>query len=71
LAVNVEPEDDGRKLFLENSFRPVDSRWSSDTVAVASAKISEVDNSVNHFALVSVPKKSRGLGGLFKRSEKK
>ena len=79
LAVNVEQEDDGKKLFLEDSFRPdpaaTDSRWSMDAVAVAShprlAETSEADNSVNHFALVSVPKKTRGLGGLFKRSERK
>ena len=79
LAVNVEPEDDDRRLFLENSFRPdptaVNSRWSKDTTAVASRpplkKSSDSDRSANHFALVSVPKKSRGLGGLFKKSEKK
>ena len=79
MAVNVEQEDDGKKLFLEDSFRPdpaaTDSRWSMDAVAVAShprlAETSEADNSVNHFALVSVPKKTRGLGVLFKRSERK
>ena len=79
LAVNVEPEDDGRRLFLEDSFRPdpttVNSRWSKDTTAVAPrpplTKTSDSDSTVNHFALVSVPKKSRGLGGLFKKSERK
>jgi len=79
LAVNVEPEDEGRRLFLENSFRPdpivANSRWSRDTSAPAphppSTKPSDSDGSVNHFALVSVPKKSRGLGALFKKSERK
>ena len=79
LAVNVEPEDDGRKSFLEDSFRPdpilTNSRWSKDTTAVASrpllTKLSESDGFVDHFALVSVPKKPRGLGGLFKKGERK
>jgi len=79
LAVNVEPEDDGRRLFLEDSFKPdptlMNSRWSRDTTAVASrpplTKSSDSDRSVNHFALVSVPKKSRGLGGLFKKGDRK
>ncbi|KAF9646496.1 hypothetical protein BDM02DRAFT_3003956 [Thelephora ganbajun] len=77
LAVNVEPEDDGRKLFLEDSFKPdhvtMDSRWSRDTAAVSRpplTKSSDSNGSVNHFALVSVPKKSRGLGGLFKKERK-
>ena len=76
LAVNVE--DDGRRLFLEDSFRPnpavVNSRWSRDTVAAGPRPPltkSDSDDSVNHFALVSVPKKSRGLGALFKKSERK
>ena len=78
LAVNAEPEDEGRRLFLEDSFRPglaASSRWSRDTAAAAPrsllTKSSDSDGSVNHFALVSVPKKSRGLGGLFKKSERK
>ena len=79
LAVNVEPEDDSRKLFLEDSFRPgpvtTNSRWSRDTTAAVHrpplTKSSNSDGSVDHFALVSIPKKSRGLGGLFKKSEKK
>ena len=79
LAVNVEPEDEGRRLFLEDSFRPdptvTNSRWSKDTTSVAPrpplTKSSNSDGSVNHFALVSVPKKPRGLGGLFKKTEKK
>ena len=78
LAVNVGPEDDGRRLFLEDSFRPdpvvMNSRWSRDTAAAPRpplTKSSDSDDSVNHFALVSVPKKSRGLGALFKKSERK
>ena len=79
LAVNVEPEDDGRRLFLEDSFRPdpivANSRWSKDTTAIAPhpplVKSSDSDSTVNQFALVSVPKKSRGLGGFFKKSERR
>ena len=78
LAVNVEPEDDNRKSFLKDSFRPdpavTNSLWSRDTAAVPRrplTKSSDSDGSVNHFALVPVPKKSRGLGGLFKKSERK
>ena len=75
LAVNVEPEDEGKRLFLEDSFRPnpvsTSSRWSKDTTAATSrppTKSSGSGDSVDNFALVSVPKKSRGLGGLFKKS---
>lgn len=78
LAVNVEPEDDNRRLFLEDSFKPdptmTNSRWSRDTTAAASRPPldkSDSDDTINHFALVSVPKKSRGLGGFFKKSERK
>ena len=79
LAVNVEAEDEGRKLFLEDSFKPhqaiVHSRWSRDTTVGVSRpslnKSSDSDDSVNHFALVPVPKKSRGLGGFFKKIERK
>ncbi|KAF9779275.1 hypothetical protein BJ322DRAFT_1089522 [Thelephora terrestris] len=79
LAVNVELEDDCKKLFLEDSYKPDPitsaSRWSKDTAGAASrpslTKQSDSDNSVDNFALVSVPKKSRGLGGLFKKSERK
>lgn len=78
LAVNVEPEDDGKRLFLQDSFKPdlimTSSRWSRETTAAPTrlplAK-SDSDDSIDHFALVSVPKKSRGLGGFFKKSEKK
>ena len=77
LAVNVEPEDESRRLFLEDSFRPdpvvMKSRWSRDTAAPRPSltKTSDSDDSINHFALVSVPKKSRGLGALFKKYERK
>ena len=79
LAVNVEPEDDCKRLFLNDSFKPdpvsSNSRWSKDSAAAASrpplAKLSGSDHSVDNFAFVPVPKKSRGLGGLFKKSEKK
>ena len=78
LAVNVEPEDESRRLFLEDSFRPgpniANSRWSMDTTAAAAGLPlvkSNSDDSVDHFALVSVPKKSRGLGGFFKKGERK
>jgi len=77
LAVNVEPEDDGRRLFLEDSFKPdpvANSRWSRDTAAAPRpplTKSTDSDDSINHFALVSVPKKSRGLGALFKKCERK
>jgi len=78
LAVNVEPEDDGKRLFLQDSFRPdpivTNSCWSRETTAAPRpplTKSSGSNDSVNHFALVSVPKKARGLGGLFKRSEGK
>ena len=79
LAVNVEPEDDSRRLFLEDSFKPdlvaTNSRSSKDTTAVASrpllTKLSDSDGTINHFALVSIPKKSRGLGGFFKKSDRK
>ena len=77
LAVNAESEDD-RRQFLKDSFRPdptvMNSRWSRETTAALRpplTKSSDSDGSVNHFALVSVPKKSRGLGGLFKKSERK
>ena len=78
LAVNVEPEDEGRRLFLEDSFNPdptiANSRWSRDTTAPVSRlplTKSDSDESINHFALVPVPQKSRGLGGLFKKSQRK
>lgn len=78
LAVNVEFEDEGRRLFLEDSFKPspavTSSRRSKETIAAASRPPltkSNSDDTVNQFALVSVPKKSRGLGGLFKKTEKK
>lgn len=77
-AVNVELEDDSRRLFLEDSFKPdpitTNSRWSRDTTAAASRPPlvkSDSDDSIDNFALVSIPKKSRGLGGLFKKSERK
>lgn len=78
LAINVEPEDDSRRLFLEDSFKPdpflINSRWSRDTTAVAPRAPllkSDSDGSTDPFALVTIPKKSRGLGGFFKKSEKK
>lgn len=77
LAVNVDPEEEDRKLFLENSFRPepnaLTSRWSIETTAPrplqASARGS--DAQTNDFPLVGVPKKYRRLGGFFKKDERK
>ena len=76
LAINVEPEGDCRRLFPEGSFTPdpiaVNSRLSTDTTAAASRPpLTKSPDSINQFALVSVPKNSRGLGGLFKKSERK
>ena len=77
LAVNVEPEADSRKLFLDDSFRPdltTNSLFSRDTAAVlprpSLTKSSVSGNSDGDFVLVSAPKKSRGFGRLFKKSER-
>ena len=75
LAINVEPEDDGRRSFLEDSFRPDPTAagfgLSRDTTAACfRPPLIKSSDSINHFALVSAPKKSLDLGGLFKKSER-
>ena len=74
LAVNVDPEEEGRKAFLEDSFRPghiiMASRWSMETTP-PQASPGDSDTWTNHFALVNTPKKSRRLGGFFKNGERK
>jgi hypothetical protein len=77
LAVNVDPEEDDRKMFLKDSFQPgpiaTVSQWSRETTAPRPllASSGDSDNQMNDFALVGVPKKSRRLGGFFKKGERK
>jgi len=76
LAVNIDPEED-RRIFLENSFKP-------GPITTAPQRLRETavprpllgcsggpGHQINGFALVDIPKKSRRLGGFFKKGEKK
>jgi len=72
LAVNVVPGGD-LKTFLEDSFKPGPSpmapQWSNESIAPRPllANLEGSGTETNDFALVGVPKKSRRLGGFFKR----
>jgi len=72
LAVNVVPGEDA-KAFLEDSFKPgpvaMAPQLSKETIAPRPllASLGNSGTQMNDFALVSVPKKSRRLGGFFGR----
>ncbi|KAF9779265.1 hypothetical protein BJ322DRAFT_451923 [Thelephora terrestris] len=73
LAVNSYPEEDHSKMFLGNSSSELEpyvmtSRWSRDTTALELPR--GVAKKANGFASVDGPKKSRRLGGFFKKGEK-
>jgi len=74
LAVNADPcEDDGKK-FLEDS-KPgpyvTNSRWSMDTIIPGPPPVRSGNNdTLAKFGSVDIPKKSRRLGGFFKKTEK-
>ena len=77
MAVNVDPEEEDRKMFLEDSFKPgpiaVTSQWSRETTPsrLLPASSGDSGNQTNDFAFVDLPKKSRRLGGFFKKGERK
>ena len=76
LAVNVDLEED-KNAFLGDYFKPepvtLASRWSMETVSPRPLLTSPEgsDTQVNSFALADIAKKSRRLGGFFKKGERK
>ena len=74
LAVNADPCEDDRKTFLEDS-KPgpyvTTSRWSMDTIIPGPPPVrpGNVDK-LDDFGSVNIPKKSKRLGGFFKKNEK-
>ena len=77
LAVNVGLEEEDKNTFLEDYFKPepvtLASRWSMETTSPIPSLTSpgDSDTRVNSFALADIAKKSRRLGGFFKKGEKK
>ena len=76
LAINVGPEEEDRKVLLEDSLKPsphvVASRWSRETTTpgLLPARSGDLDNQVDDSALADAPRKSRRLGRFFKGGER-
>lgn len=74
LAVNADPCEDDRKTFLEDSKAGpyvTTSRWSMDTIIPGPPPVRSGNNDkLDNFGSVDIPKKSRRLGGFFKKTEK-
>ena len=74
LAVNFDPEED--KVFLEDYFKPgpitMASHWSMEIADPRPLPVSpeDSDTQADSFALVDVLKRSRRLGGFFRKGER-
>ena len=77
LAVNVDPEEEDRRIFLDDSFKPgpitMAPRRSRETAALRPLLgcSGGLGHQMNGLAFVDIPKKSRRLGGFFRKGEKK
>lgn len=74
LAVNIDPQEDDRKILLDVSFQlepqVISSRWSKDTTTLGPSRSEGLDNRTDGFDLVGAPKRSRRLGRFFKTGER-